>query len=71
MGSKAKDELMAKMGQQLVELLDLQNRSKLRMLNNVSNDEKMVVMREYDSMREKIEELLKNQKGIFIANDSI
>ena len=55
MGSKAKDELMAKMGQQLVELLDLQNRSKLRMLNNVSNDEKMVVMREYDSMREKIE----------------
>ena len=36
---------MVKMGQQLVDLLDLQNRSKLRMLNNVSNDEKVVVMR--------------------------
>jgi hypothetical protein len=45
---------MAKMGQQLVDLLDLQNRSKLRVLGYVSNEEKIVVMREYDSMREKI-----------------
>lgn len=29
---------MAKMGQQLVELLDLQNRSKLRVLGYVSNE---------------------------------
>ena len=45
---------MAKMGQQLVDLLDIQNRSKLRVLGYVSNEEKIVVMREYDSMREKI-----------------
>ena len=61
---------MVKMGQQLVDLLDIQNRSKLRMLNNVSNDEKVIVMREYDSMREKIEELLKNQKGAFLGESS-
>ena len=59
---------MAKMGQELVELLDLQNRSKLKILNRVSSEEKVQVMKEYDSMRQKIEDLLKNQKGIFASH---
>jgi hypothetical protein len=70
LGSKAKDESMARMSQQLVELLDLQNRSKLRVLGFVSSEEKVTVMKEYDSMREKIEQLLRTQKGIYVPSDT-
>ena len=50
-GSKSKDEMMVRMGQHIVELINLQNRAKGRMLDCVSGEEKIAVMKEYDSMR--------------------
>jgi hypothetical protein len=59
---KIKDEIMAKTAQSLVELLELIHRSKSRALNKASDVEKPDIVKEYDRMREKIEEVLKNQK---------
>jgi hypothetical protein len=59
---KIKDEIMAKTAQSLVELLELLHRSKSRALNKANDTEKSEIVKEYDRMRENIEEILKNQK---------
>lgn len=70
MDSRAKDDALAKMGQDLVDLLDLQHRSRVKVLSSLAESEKKMVSSEYDKVKSKIEEILKSHRGEAVTDSA-
>lgn len=61
---RARDEVMAKISQTVVELLELLHKTKSRAVSRASDIDRDEISKEYDRIREKAEELLRVNRAI-------
>lgn len=61
---RARDEMMAKISQTVVELLELLHKVKSRAVSRASDIDREEISKEYERIREKAEELLRVNRGV-------